>query len=61
MVVHQLEHDVALILGLFLIGFHGRVEVLRILGDCRNGRRLHHVQIGGGYVEVAFCGHFDAA
>ena len=61
LVVHQLQHDVALVFGFLLVGFHGRIEVLRILGDCRDGRRLGHVQFRSGDVEVAFGGHFHAA
>ena len=61
LLVHQLQHDIALLLGFRLVRFDGRIVSVRILGDCRDGRRLGHVQFRSGDVEVAFGGHFHAA
>ena len=52
LLVHQLQHDVALLLGFRLVRFDGRIVSVRILGDCRDGGGLHDVQLICGGVEI---------
>ena len=54
LLVHQLQHDVALLLGFRLVRFDGRIVSVRILGDCRDGGGLHDVQLICGGVEIPF-------
>ena len=52
LLVHQLQHDIALLLGFRLVRFDGRIVSVRILGDCRDGGGLHDVQLICGGVEI---------
>ena len=52
LVLHQLEHDVALLLRLLPVLRNRRIVLRRVLCDHRDRRRLHDVELVGGRIEI---------
>ena len=57
---HEIEHDVALLLGLLEVLVARRIVLRGVLRDGGDGRSLHDVEVLGGGVEVALRGALHA-